>query len=365
MDSYPAVALLGPRQSGKTTLAKTLGPHYFDLELPEGRTRLDVQWPALIRKDELIVLDEAQSWPEIFPRIRSAIDEERQKNGRFLLLGSISPALMKQVSESLAGRLSLVELSPLLLIELTDNQLDDLWLFGGYPEGGIRNPAQFPQWQKDYLALLTERDLPNWGLPAKPFVTQRLLQMLAAVHGQLWNAHKLSESLGIDSKTLNTYMGYLTGCFLIRRLEPYYANLKKRLIKSPKIYWRDTGLLHSLLNLASFDQLLGHPAAGASWEGFVIEQILCTLSAKGKSAQAFFLRTSDQKELDLILDFGQTQWAFEIKLTSCPSPADVHQFNKTADLLGAEKRFLVCRIREPIESEQILVTNLPSVLSLL
>ncbi len=261
--------------------------------------------------------------------------------------------------------MSLVELSPLLLVELNESRMDDLWIFGGYPEGGIQNPNRFPQWQKDYLTLLTERDLPNWGLPAKPFTTQRLIHMLAAVHGQLWNAKKLSESLGADRKTLNTYMDYLTGCFLIRRLDTYNANLKKRLIKSPKMYWRDSGLLHSLMNLTTFEQLLRHPAVGASWEGFVVEQILSTLSAKGKLAQAFFLRTSDQKELDLILDFGQTKWAFEIKLTSSPSPADVHLLKKNTDMIQADKCFLICRIPQPIESEQTTITNLPNALSFL
>lgn len=365
LNDYPAVALIGPRQSGKTTLAKTLGPRYYDLELPEGRTRLDVQWPDLIKQTELIILDEAQSWPEIFPRIRSAIDQDRSRTGRFLLLGSVSPALMKQVSESLAGRLSMVELTPFLLDEVAPEQMDDLWLRGGYPEGGALAPSRFPQWQTDYLNLMTQRDLPNWGLPARPADTQRLIQMLTAVHGQLWNAHKLSQSLGVDHKTISTYVDYLAGCFLIRRLEPYHANLKKRLIKSPKIYWRDTGLLHSLLNITTFDQLLGHPTAGASWEGFVIEQIIGALSAKEISAKPFFLRTSDQKELDLILDFGQTTWAFEVKLTTGPSPGDVRQFDKTADLIKADKRILICRIPDPIESEQMIVTNLRSALSLL
>lgn len=365
MKTYPAVAVIGPRQSGKTTFAKTFSSRYYDLELLDDRTRLDVQWPEIIKQKDLIILDEAQSWPQVFPRIRSAIDNERSRMGRFLLLGSVSPALMKQVSESLAGRLSLVELTPFLLSELSMNQMDNLWLYGGYPEGGILDPTRFPRWQKNYITLLTQRDLPNWGLPAKPPVTQRLLQMLSAVHGQLWNASKISQSLGVDYKTINTYIDYMTGSFLIRRLEPCHANLKKRLIKSPRIYWRDAGLLHAMLNITNFDQLLSHPTAGASWESFVIEQILGALQAKGQSYQPFFLRTSDQKEIDLILDFGQKTWAFEIKLTTNPSPGEVKQFDKIADQIGADKRIFVCRIPNPIESEQMNVTNLPGALSFL
>jgi predicted AAA+ superfamily ATPase len=203
---YPAVCLLGPRQSGKTTLARSFGGAYFDLEQESDRLRLDLQWSALAAGKKLVVLDEAQAWPEVFPRLRGAIDEARSRKGRFLLLGSVSPALTKHVSESLAGRLSLVELPPFLLNELPAASLDDLWLRGGYPEGGILEPRRFPQWQRDYLTLLAQRDLPNWGLPAKPQMTQRLLRMVAAVHGQLWNASQIAQSLGLSYATVNTYM---------------------------------------------------------------------------------------------------------------------------------------------------------------
>ncbi len=201
LKSYPAVVLVGPRQSGKTTLARSLSTEYFDLEQEAERLRLDVQWPSLIKTRCLIVLDEAQTWPELFPRLRGAIDEDRRRNRRFLLLGSVSPALMKHVSESLAGRLSLIELSPFTLSELPDTPLRELWLRGGFPDGGILTSSLYPQWQKDYLDLLTQRDLPNWGLSAKPQVMQRLLKMLAAVHGQLWNASQIGQSLGLSYHT--------------------------------------------------------------------------------------------------------------------------------------------------------------------
>jgi predicted AAA+ superfamily ATPase len=364
---FPAVTLLGPRQSGKTTLAKTLSPLYFDMETDGDRNRLDAQWGQLIKQNQLIVLDEAQTYPTVFPRIRSAIDLNRHSNGRFLLLGSVSPALMKNVSESLAGRLSLVELTPLIFDEIPSKNLDSLWFYGGYPDGGILKPELYPQWQKDYLTILTQRDLPNWGLPAKPAMTQRLLQMLCATHGQCWNASKISQSLAMDYKTTNSYMEYLTGSYIIRRLDPFYANLKKRLIKSPKFYWRDSGLLHSMLNISDFNALLSHPSVGASWEGFVIEQILAKASCLGLHYDPFYFRTSesDHKEIDLIIDSGDTLSAIEIKLTSTPSTQDIAQLNKVADLIGAQKRILICRAEKPIVSDNLVVSDLPYFLSVL
>lgn len=337
----PAVGLVGPRQCGKTTLAKALGGAYFDLEQESERLRLDLQWSGLTAAPELVVLDEAQTWPDVFQRLRAAIDSDRKHNGRFLLLGSISPALMVHVSESLAGRLSILELTPLLSQELPDQRLNDLWLRGGFPDGGILAPARFPQWQADYLALLIQRDLPSWGLPARPQTTERLLRMVAALHGQSWNASQVGQSLGLDQKTINTYMDYLVGAFLLRRLMPFHANIKKRLVKSPKIFWRDTGLLHSVLNVSSMDTLLQQPWVGASWEGFVISQIIGVLTARGRRFEPYYFRTSDQQELDLVLDWGTQRWAFEIKLSASPGTADMDRLNRTADLFGAERRFLV------------------------
>ena len=229
---YPAVALIGPRQSGKTTLAQELGGNYFDLEQEAERLRLDLEWESLVTGNKLVILDEAQSWPGIFARLRGAIDQDRKRMGRFLLLGSVSPTLMLQVSESLAGRLSLIELTPFLFTELTAGvSRKRHWLYGGYPDGGVLEARQYPQWQLDYLSLLSQRDLPLWGLPASPQVTGRLLRMLAASHGQVWNASQLGKSLGLSYHTVNSYLDYLVGGFLIRRLQPYQANIRKRLIK--------------------------------------------------------------------------------------------------------------------------------------
>ena len=275
LDVYPAAALVGPRQCGKTTLARSLDGRYFDLEQEPDRLRVDLEWETIIRGSALVVLDEAQAWPDIFPRLRGAIDSNRKRNGRFLLLGWVSPALMTNVSESLAGRLSIVEMTPLLRSELrNDTQRERLWLFGGYPDGGVLNGRGFPLWQRDYLSLLVQRDLPNWGLPARPQLTSRLLRMLAAIHAQEWNASQIGKSLGLSYHTVNNYVDYLEGAFLVRRLPPYFANIRKRVIKRPKLYWRDTGLLHALLNVRDRDTLLNQPWVGASWEGFVIEQIL-------------------------------------------------------------------------------------------
>jgi len=348
----PAVGLLGPRQCGKTTLAQSLGGEgegYFDLEQPNERLRLDIEWERLVGGKQLIILDEAQAWPEVFPRLRGAIDQDRKRNGRFLILGSVAPALMKQVSESLAGRLSLVELTPFLATELKPKIREELWFHGGYPDGGILNGVSFGRWQRDYLTLLTQRDLPQWGLPAKPQTTMRLLRMLAAVHGQEWNAHQIGQSLGLDGKTVNSYVNYLEGAFLIRKLQPYFANISKRLVKSPKMYWRDTGVLHAILNVKDEHALLSQPWVGASWEGHVIEQILGVLTATGRAHEAYWFRTSDQYELDLVLELDGELWAIEIKLTSSPTPSDMARLNKTADLIRATRRMLVTRTSKVVE----------------
>jgi predicted AAA+ superfamily ATPase len=339
--AYPAVAVLGPRQCGKTTLAQSLGGAYYDLEQGPERLRLDLEWADRIAGRERIILDEAQAWPEVFPRVRGAIDRDRKRNDRFLLLGSVAPALVAHVSESLAGRLSQVELTPFLWTELGTSDRKQRWLCGGYPDGGILDAGRFPRWQLDYLSLLAQRDLPGWGLPAKPQVTDRLLRLIAAVHGQVWNASRLAQSLGLSYNTVNTYLDHLIGAFLIRRLQPYHANLRKRLVKSPKVYWRDSGLLHALLNVPDERALLLQPWVGASWEGYVIEQVIGELSSQGRPFEPYYFRTSDGHEIDLVLDFGAERWAIEVKLTASPSPADMNQLDKSAAMIKATRNFLV------------------------
>ena len=359
LSRYAAVALVGPRQSGKTTLARSFEGSYFDLEQEPDRLRLDLQWDSLVDGDALVILDEAQAWPDVFNRLRGAIDRDPQRKGRFLLLGSVSPSLMVRVSESLAGRLSLVELTPFLLDELPDVSLQSQWQFGGYPEGGVLAAVRFPQWQRDYLDLLIHRDLPNWGLPARPQVTERLVRMLAAVHGQLWNATQIGQSLGLSYATVNKYVDYLAGAFLIRHLLPYSGRLRKRLAKRPKLYWRDTGLLHALLSVAAGDDLLSKPWVGASWEGFAIEQILGVAAQCRRRPEPQFLRTSDRLEIDLVLDFGDATWAIEIKLTASPSSEDFGRLTKAADLIGAQKRILISHTADSVAAGNRISCSLP------
>jgi len=366
LSSCPAVALVGPRQCGKTTLARSIGGRYFDLEQESDRLRLDLEWDTLVAGPDLVILDEAQSWPDVFSRLRGAIDQDRKRMGRFLLLGSVSPSLMVQVSESLAGRLSLVELTPFLLPELESRASSNRrWLCGGYPDGGVMQGGHFPRWQIDYLALLSQRDLPTWGLTAQPQTTDRLLRMLAAVHGQQWNASQVGSSLGLSYHTVNGYLDYLVGAFLIRRLQPYQANIKKRLIKSPKVYWRDSGLLHAMLNVADEHALLSQPWVGASWEGFVINHTLGLLAALGAPFHPYYFRTSDQHEIDLVLDFGKQLWAIEIKLTSSPGPKDMDALDHTADMIHASRRFLISQTSQSSGDDTRLSCNLPSFLDCL
>ena len=332
----------------------------------ETSVRLDLDWERIIQSDTLIALDEAQVMPSIFPRIRGAIDARRKRRGRFLLLGSVSPALMKNVSESLAGRLAICELSPILLTELKHGaSFREAWLRGGFPDGGILRKNHYPRWQNDYLALLAQRDLPSWGLSARPQLTLRLFKMLAASHGQIWNASGIAASLGISYHTVNHYLDYLENAYLVLILKPFHANTQKRLVKSPKVYWRDSGLLHSLMGIQSLRHLLDQPWVGASWEGWVINQILSTLRARGEVFEAFFFRTSDGHEIDLVLDFSKGRWAFEIKLTGFPASQDMQKLTVAADLIRADKRILVSQSKKTFSGMNALSTNIHHCLALI
>jgi len=344
---YPAVVVVGPRQCGKTTLAQSLPKtSYFDLEKEADRLRLDVSWPQLSAGHTCLVLDEAQNMPDLFPRLRVAIDADRKRTGRFLLLGSVAPSLMKQVAESLAGRLSVCEMTPLLATELPQKEWNRLWRYGGYPDGGILSPAAFPTWQTDYLSLLAQRDFPDWGFPARPALTLRFFKMLAAVHGQPWNASQLAQSLGLSYHTVNGYLDFLEQTFLIRRLLPWSTNIGKRLVKSPRIYWRDSGVLHALLGMSQGGELLDQPWVGASWEGWIIEQIVSAFAVQNIPVSPFWFRTNDQKEADLVLEFNGRRWVLEIKLTTLPKQDDLKKAQEVARLVKAEKAILVSRTSE-------------------
>jgi predicted AAA+ superfamily ATPase len=343
--SYPAATLVGPRQCGKTTLARSLGGSYFDLELESERVRLELEWPKVVSAATPVILDEAQTHPAVFPRLRAAIDADRRRMGRFVLLGSVSPSLMRSVSESLAGRMAVLELTPFLRGELTTKAMRERqFLMGGFPDGGVRRPSAFPGWANNYLRLITERDLPALGIPCTPQVTQKLIRMLAALNGQQWNASELGRSMGLNYQTVARYTDFIEGAFIVRRLPAFHANLTKRLVKAPKIHWRDPGLLHATLGIHDERTLHSHPAVGASWESHVIEQTLGLLHALGVPHAAAYFRTSDGHELDLVLEARGERWAVEIKLTADPSPADLARLDACARMIGATRSILVSRV---------------------
>jgi uncharacterized protein len=363
LKAYPAVVLLGARQCGKTTLAKTLPKSiYLDLEQDADRLRLDLEWESLTQGNHLLILDEAQTHPVTFAKLRGAIDSSPKRRGRFLILGSVAPNLMRQVSESLAGRTGFLELSPFLPGDPASLLLAPLWLYGGYPLGGILKSKSYPQWQHDYLDALLHRDLQNLGIDASPVHMKNLCKMLAVSHGQTLNTSELGRSLGVSYHTVQRYLEFLEGMFLIRRLEPYHANLGKRLTKAPKIYWRDSGILHALLNIRTRQDLLAHPRVGASWEGFVLESILNHLHVQGRLFEAYFFRTSDGYELDLLLRLDQEWHAIETKLTAQPTQAHAAKLMKAADFIGPGRRWLVTQVEKSILGKPLSIVNLQEIM---
>lgn len=323
---FPAVVVVGPRQVGKTTLVKTLQSRlplpstYLDLEIPSQRVRLSID-PELYlshRIDQTIILDEVQQLPDLFPLLRGLIDQHRMP-GRFLLLGSASPDLLRNTSESLAGRVVYLEMHPLLLEELPDSDTYRThWLRGGFPQAYLApSVKRFRDWFESFVATYLQRDLPQLGLLAAPDLVRRLLTMLASQQGGLLNYSNLANSLGLAVSTVQRYIDFLERAFLIRRLEPYFVNVGKRLTKAPKAYVRDSGMVHHLLRLYDEEALLGHPVVGGSWEGYVIQQVIAVL---GTGTRAYFYRTQQGAELDLVLEQGgQLVLALEIKLSTLPT----------------------------------------------
>ena len=325
---FPVVALVGPRQVGKTTLARTLarklgGALYLDLERPSDAAKLaDPELYLERHANRLVILDEIQRQPKLFPVLRSLVDA-RRVNGRFLILGSASPELWRQASESLAGRIVLHELAPFTMPEVASGaraKRTTLWSRGGFP-GSFLAPtnAHSLAWRDAFIATHLQRDLPALGVRIPATAMRRFWEMLAHAHGQLWNASRIAGSLGVTAPTARHYLDTLEDTFMIRQLPPLAENLTKRLVKSPKIYLRDSGLLHALLRIGDIDDLLGHPVAGASWEGWVIEQ---ALAASGAHAGASFFRTAAGAEIDLVLERPRgRRIALEIKLSSAPRPS--------------------------------------------
>ncbi|MBL7893377.1 MAG: ATP-binding protein [Bacteroidia bacterium] len=325
MGYFPAVAIVGPRQVGKTTLAKMLIKKtkkpsiYLDLELSSDFSKLmDAQLFLEQHRDKCVIIDEVQRMPELFPLLRALIDKNRMP-ARFLLLGSASPDLIRDSSESLAGRIGYIELTPLNITEIKNRTNSDLlWLRGGFPDALLAPTASLWQkWVSNFVKTYIERDLPMLGMPASPILTQRLWAMLSHLHGQELNYSNLARSLEISVASVKTYVDFLEHAFLIRRLRPYSMNAKKRLVKTPKLYIRDSGLLHHQNAIYSYDDLYNNILIGNSWEGYVIEQVHQLLA---DDLKLFFYRTSDGSEIDLVFVKANTVVATaEIKHTSTPT----------------------------------------------
>ena len=344
----PVVALLGARQVGKTTLAKTIAQSqnsvYLDLEAPEDLLKLSDPTTYLeSHSDKLIILDEIQRAPELFTVLRGLIDKSREqgrKSAQFLLLGSASIDLLRQSSESLAGRISYLELSGFNALEVGENKnnLQKLWLRGGFPDSYLAADDDLSMdWLEDLIRTYLERDVPQLGFRIPANRLRRLWTMLAHLQGEPVNHSKLGGSLEIDAKTVNYYLDILVDLLLVRRLEPWYANVKKRLVKSPRYYIRDSGIQHRLLGINSHDALLSNPVLGKSWEGFVIENIRSVLSSR---AEVYFYKTVAGAEIDLVVRLSSTEiLAIEVKYGVAPKISK--HFNRTCEQIGASRKYVV------------------------
>jgi hypothetical protein len=343
----PAVALLGPRQTGKTTLAhevaKSRPSVYLDLESEADRAKLaEPELYLAQHADKLVILDEIQRAPQLFRTLRGLIDAGRRRglgNGRYLVLGSASIDLLKQSSESLAGRIRYLELAPLDAGEAGRKRLDALWLRGGFPESLLAaSDAASLRWRTDFIRTYLERDIPQLGPRIPAETLRRLWTMLAHQQGGLLNAAALARALAVDGKTVASYLDLLVDLLLVRRLAPWHGNVRKRLVKSPKVYVRDCGLAHALLGIGEREALLAHPVAGASWEGLAIESLI---AAAPDGTEAWFFRTATGAEIDLLLKFPghRKPWAIEIKRGLAPKLE--HGFHAACDIVRPERRLVV------------------------
>ena len=346
LQQFPAVALLGPRQVGKTTLAALIGRNqpslYLDLESPRDQAKLsDAELYLSSHADKLVILDEVQRLPELFAVLRGLIDQGRRsglRSHRFLLLGSASLELLRQSSESLAGRIAYLELEGLNLLEVGAAHQEQLWIRGGFPESFLaRDEPSSVIWRNNFIRTYLERDIPQLGPRIPAETLRRFWTMLAHSQGGTLNSAQLGRGLGVDGKTAARYLDLLVDLLLVRRLPPFHANAGKRLVKSPKVYVRDSGVLHTLLGLDDREAVLGHPVAGGSWEGFVIEQLL---SVAPERTEARFYRTAAGAEMDLVLDLpGQQRWAIEVKRGLAPKPGK--GFHQARADLQPQRTFLV------------------------
>lgn len=359
---FPAVILLGPRQVGKTTLSEDIASRcpsvYLDLESRFDREKLsDPVAYFEEHEDKLLVLDEVHRVPELFHVLRGVIDKGRSRGfrtNRFLLLGSASIDLLRQSGESLAGRISYIELQPFGILEIEEKSVGQLWVRGGFPDSFLaKDDAQSMIWRKDFIRTYLERDIPDLGPRIPAETLHRFWTMLAHCQGGMINAAQLARSLAVDGKTIARYLDLMVDLLLVRRLRPYYVNTKKRLAKTPKVYLRDSGIMHALLGIHDRETLYGHPNAGGSWEGFVIENLIALSPDR---AVASFYRTSAGAEIDLVLELtGGEIWAIEIKSRRSASPSrgfynaceDV-QPNKSFVVYAGEERYPVSQDVEAI-----------------
>ncbi len=366
LKSMPVVVILGPRQVGKTTLALEFAKplldkpvHYLDLELDSDLAKLDDAESYLRRfENQLLVIDEVQRKPDLFPVIRGLVDIRKrsgERSGHFLLLGSASKELLQQSSETLAGRIRYLELTPFTVSELHQNDplgfnVEKLWFRGGFPDSYLSESDQESwNWRQDFISTYVEKDIPLFGPQVPATRMKRFWTMLAHYHGQQANLSNIAKSLDVSHTTIKTYLDILQDFFMVRQIQPWSGNTKKRLVKTPKIYLRDPGLLHNLLNIHTFDHLLGHPVVGASWEGFVVENILNSLPS---SWTVSHYRSSNQAEIDLVLERNnQEVWAIEVKRSIAPTLSA--GFHNACEDIGVTKKIVVYsgRDRFPIKGE--------------
>lgn len=361
---FPVLGLIGLRQVGKTTLARLLAEKiskeciYFDLEVEEDFQKLSAEPTLLLKRleNQCVIIDEIQRLPRLFEIMRSLIDQHREPS-RFIVLGSASPHLIKNSSESLAGRIAYMRVYPFSFREVPESiTLDQLWIRGGFPMSLFAHDEKLShEWRRNFIRSYLERDLPLLGFPADPVFAARLLRMLASIHGSLLNIDNLSRSLGIDHRTCKKYLNFLESAFLIKTIFPFSTNMKKRLVKSPKVFLTDSGIFHSLLDIADLDDLMGNPMLGNSWEGFIIQQII---SLVADDLEINFYRTHQGAEVDLVLSKGMKPLAsVEIKYSTAPKLSK--GLLQSIDDLGTLENFIIAPVKSAFPIHQnILVVNI-------
>lgn len=349
----PITAILGPRQCGKTTLAKMIADSFittiFDLEDPSDYELLSTSPKNVLSQQEgLIIIDEVQRLPELFSILRVLADEP-ESNRKFLILGSASPDIIKKSSESLAGRIGFVDLTGFRLNEIGEENLEQLWLRGGFPRSYLaENDIQSYNWRINFIQTFLERDIAQFGFNIPPVILRKFWQMLAHYHGQIWNGAEFARAMSVSEPTVKSYLDILTGAFMVKQLQPWYENLKKRQVKAPKIYIRDSGILHALLTLNGKD-ILSHVKVGASWEGFIIEQLLQKFDIRG----CYYWRTHTGAELDLMFNKGGKRLGFEVKYTEIPKITR-SMYNVLEDL-KLDKLYLIYNGKRKLELDYGIV----------